>query len=77
MTTAMPMHDGRTSWTPPEAMVELVAAIGEGRLDALSGRYLRAGTDTVESLLARQDEIIDQDARVLGLISAGPDDPLR
>ncbi|PSK95532.1 short-subunit dehydrogenase, partial [Haloactinopolyspora alba] len=25
MTTAMPMHDGRTSWTPPEAMVELVA----------------------------------------------------
>jgi len=76
MTTAMPMHEGRTTWTPPEAVVEMVAAISAGRLDELAGRYVRAGTDTVESLLDKRTEIVDGGARVLGLIPYGPDDPL-
>src|SRR5919106_6489352 len=50
MTAAMPVHAGRTEWTPPEKVVELVAAIGDGRLDDLGGRFFRAGADTVESL---------------------------
>ncbi|RIQ12948.1 SDR family NAD(P)-dependent oxidoreductase, partial [Jiangella rhizosphaerae] len=77
MTTAMPMHAARTEWTPPDQVVELVAAIGDGRLDELGGRFFRAGTDTVESLLALRDDILAHDARTLRLPTAGPGDPLR
>jgi short-subunit dehydrogenase len=77
MTTAMPMHEGRTNWTPPEAVVELVAGIGEGRLDDLAGRFFRAGADTVESLEARREEIIERHARVLDLVRIDAGDPLR
>ncbi|NDL57339.1 SDR family NAD(P)-dependent oxidoreductase [Phytoactinopolyspora mesophila] len=77
MTTPMPMHAGRTDWTPPEVVVELVAGIGEGRLDELAGRYFRAGADTVESLTARRGEIIEQHARVLDLALINTNDPLR
>ncbi|PZF82226.1 SDR family NAD(P)-dependent oxidoreductase [Jiangella anatolica] len=76
MTTAMPMHAGRTEWTAPEDVVDLVAAIAEGRLDDLGGRFFRAGTDTPESLLALRDDILAHDARTLRLPTAGPDDPL-
>lgn len=76
MTTAMPMHAGRTSWTAPEDVVDLVAAIGDGVLDELGGRFFRAGTDTPDSLLALRDDIVAHDARVLRLPTAGPDDPL-
>lgn len=76
MSTSLPMFEGRTRWTPPEATVDLVAAIGDGRLDELSGRLLRAGTDTVESLLAAKDRIVGADARVVRLVPYGPDDPL-
>ncbi|WP_053205958.1 SDR family NAD(P)-dependent oxidoreductase [Jiangella muralis] len=76
MSTSMPVHAGFTGWTPPERAVELVAAIGEGTLDELTGRFFRAGTDTPESLLALRDDILAQDARVLRLPTAGPDDPL-
>ncbi|WP_026876993.1 SDR family NAD(P)-dependent oxidoreductase [Jiangella gansuensis] len=76
MTTAMPMHAGRTSWTAADDVVGLVAAIGDGRLDELSGRFFRAGTDTPESLLALREEILARDARALRLSLAGPDDPL-
>lgn len=77
MTTAMPMHAGRTSWTAPEDVVDLVAAIGDGVLDELGGRFFRAGTDTPESLLALRDDILAHDARALRLPTAGPADPLR
>lgn len=77
MSTAMPLHAGRTEWTPPERTVELVAAIAAGRLDELSGRFFRAGTDTVESLLALRDDILAQDARVLRLALISENDPLR
>jgi 3-oxoacyl-[acyl-carrier protein] reductase len=74
MTGAMPLHAGRTEWTPVEAVADLVVAIGEGRLDGLSGRFLRAGADTPASLLAAADRIVAQDARVLRLVTYGPDD---
>ena len=77
MTTAMPMHEGRTEWTAPEDVIDLVAAIGDGILDDLGGRFFRAGTDTPDSLLALRDEILAHDARTLRLPTAGPDDPLR
>ena len=76
MTTSMPLHEGRTEWTPVEAVAELVRAFGDGELDALSGRFVRAGTDTVESLNAAAARIVDQDARRLGLRTYGSDDPL-
>ncbi|WP_116950562.1 SDR family NAD(P)-dependent oxidoreductase [Jiangella endophytica] len=77
MTTAMPMHEGRTEWTAPEAVVDLVAAIGDGVLDDLGGRFFRAGSDTPGSLLTLRDDILAHDARTLRLPTAGPDDPLR
>jgi 3-oxoacyl-[acyl-carrier protein] reductase len=76
MTAAMPLHEGRTEWTPVEAVADLVLAFGDGRLDALSGRFVRAGTDTPASLLAVADRIVATDARVLSLAAYGPDDPV-
>lgn len=76
MTTSMPMHDGRVSWTPASAVVDLVAAIGAGRLDELAGRLFRAGTDTVESLLAQAELIVARNARVLRLAPIDDDDPV-
>lgn len=75
MTGQMPLHADRTAWTPVEAVADLVVAIGEGRLDALSGRFVRAGADTPDSLVAAADRIVAADARVLRLVTDGPDDP--
>ncbi len=77
MSTSMPMHDGRTEWTPIEASVELLLAIASGQLDRLSGRFLRAGTDTPGELVARTDEILAADARCLRLVPYGSADPLQ
>ncbi|NED98482.1 SDR family oxidoreductase [Phytoactinopolyspora alkaliphila] len=76
MTTPMPMHAGRTDWTAPQDVVDLIVAIGEGRLDELAGRFFRAGTDTAESLLSRERQIIDANARVLRLAPVDADDPV-
>jgi NAD(P)-dependent dehydrogenase (short-subunit alcohol dehydrogenase family) len=76
MTSAMPLHDGRTAWTPVADTVALVDAFGSGRLDALHGRFVRAGTDTVESLLAAAERIVATDARTLRLAAWGEDDPV-
>ncbi|HEX6339139.1 MAG TPA: SDR family oxidoreductase [Jiangellaceae bacterium] len=75
MTAAMPMHAARTEWNAPEDVIELVAAVGDGRLDDLGGRYFRAGTDTAESLLRQQEAILDSNARVLRLAPITADDP--
>lgn len=77
MTAAMPTHEGRTRWTPVEASLDLVLAIGAGELDALSGRFLRAGDDTADVLAARAYDIVVADARTLRLVRYGPDDPLQ
>lgn len=50
MTRAMPMHTGRTEWTRPEDVVDLVVVIAAGQLDAWSGRFIRAGVDDPELL---------------------------
>ncbi|NEE01855.1 SDR family NAD(P)-dependent oxidoreductase [Phytoactinopolyspora halotolerans] len=76
MTTPMPMHAGRTDWTDPEEVAAMVTAIGDGRLDELAGRYFRAGTDTVESLLEQKAAILDANARVLTLAPIDADDPV-
>lgn len=76
MTAAMGMHAGRTEWTPVEASVDLLLAIGDGQLDALTGRFLRAGGDTVDELVARTYEILVADARVVRLVRYGAQDPV-
>jgi NAD(P)-dependent dehydrogenase (short-subunit alcohol dehydrogenase family) len=76
MTQGMPLHEQRREWTPVTATVDLVDAFGSGRLDALHGRFVRAGTDTVESLLAQAGRITAADARTLRLAPYGADDPV-
>ncbi|MGY1717303.1 SDR family NAD(P)-dependent oxidoreductase [Geodermatophilus sp. SYSU D01106] len=73
MTRAMPMHAGRTEWTPPADVVDLVVAIAAGELDAWSGRFLRAGADTLDALRATTPA---GDARRLRLLPYGDADPL-
>jgi NAD(P)-dependent dehydrogenase (short-subunit alcohol dehydrogenase family) len=74
MTEWMPMHAGRTSWTDPRQMGDLLVAVAQGRLDAWSGCYLRADTDTVESLVTAA--VSTTDARRLRIRPYGPRDPL-
>lgn len=50
MTSSMRAHEGRTEWTEPAEVIALAVSIARGELDALSGRYVRAGADTPESL---------------------------
>jgi len=76
MTGSMPMHEGRSDWTPLSDVVALVTAFGEGALDELSGRLVRAGTDTVASLVAAADRIVAADARTMRLTPYGDDDPI-
>ena len=77
MTASMPVHDTRTDWTPVEDVVAMLAAIGSGELDALAGRFVHAGLDTVDGLRAASERIIATDARRLRLSLWGQDDPLR
>jgi 3-oxoacyl-[acyl-carrier protein] reductase len=80
MTGAMAMHTDREQWTPIEAVVDLVIAIAQGRLDAWSGRFLRAGADTPDSLDAAEfaagEEGLAPNARRLGVLPYGPTDPI-
>jgi 3-oxoacyl-[acyl-carrier protein] reductase len=69
----MPMWRGFTDWTPPERVVEMVAAIAAGELDAWSGRFLRAGADDLDTLRAISPEGA---ARQLRLMPYGDEDPL-
>ena len=78
MTAAMPMHERRTDWTPVESFVALVVAAARGELDAWSGCYLYAGTDTPQSLAAAAAVLGEErppPARRLGVRSWGEGDP--
>lgn len=75
MTAAMPVHAGRTRWTSPQDVTALVLGFAAGELDALSGRFVRAGADTVASLREHTDAIVAADARTLRLATWGDDDP--
>lgn len=76
MTRSMPRHDDRTEWTAPADVVELFLALTDGRLDAWSGRMVRAGEDTVEALVAAA-ATLRPEHRTVGLVPYGEDDPLR
>jgi hypothetical protein len=60
--------------------VELVVAVAEGRLDAWSGGFLRAGVDALVALdtaeLKAGEAGLPPTARRLGILPYGPDDPL-
>jgi len=75
MTAAMPVHAERTDWTSPQEVADLVLGFAAGDLDALSGRFVRAGVDTVASLREHAEAIVAADARTLRLATWGPDDP--
>jgi 3-oxoacyl-[acyl-carrier protein] reductase len=54
-------------WTPPELAPELVRKLATGRYDALAGRYIHAEHDDVDDLLARVDELREQDLNAIRL----------
>lgn len=75
MTLSMDAHVGRTEWTDPESVAELVLAFAAGELDDFSGRFVRAGVDTPASLRERSTALLPDD-RTLVLRTWGPEDPL-
>ena len=76
MTESMEAHRDRTEWTDPSDVTDLLLAIARGELDPWSGRLVRAGVDTVESLRARARQGLRPADRTLGLLRWGDDDPL-
>jgi NAD(P)-dependent dehydrogenase (short-subunit alcohol dehydrogenase family) len=73
MTRRMSRWRGFTDWTPPERVVEFVAAIAAGELDQWSGRFLRVGADDPVTMAGMTPQ---DDARRLRLRSYGDGDPL-
>lgn len=53
MTKSMRVHGFRTEsdWTGPEQTTDFAAALTPRTLDTFTGRYVRAGADTEESLI--------------------------
>jgi NAD(P)-dependent dehydrogenase (short-subunit alcohol dehydrogenase family) len=76
MTLSMALHRGRTQWTDPEDVTDLALAMARGDLDVWSGRFVRAGVDTPETLAARGATGLDEAARTLRLRPWGSSDPL-
>ena len=54
-------------WTPPELAPRLVRVLASGRADRLAGRYIHAEHDDIEDLIARADEIAEQDLNTIRL----------
>ena len=73
MTRSMAMWQGNTDWTPPEQVVELVAAIAAGELD--HGRVASCAPARTTWTLVR-GLTPDDAARQLRLRPYGDDDPL-
>jgi NAD(P)-dependent dehydrogenase (short-subunit alcohol dehydrogenase family) len=63
-------------YTPVAVPAAAVVRLASGELDALQGRILDASEDDFDEMLARVDEIVALDARVLRVRSYGADDPL-
>ena len=76
MTHSMAMHQGRTEWTDPRDVTDLVVALASGELDAWSGRFVRAGVDSPRSLRERAARPLGTDDRRMRLHPWGVDDPL-
>jgi 3-oxoacyl-[acyl-carrier protein] reductase len=54
-------------WSPPELVADLIAFLGSGALDALSGRYIHAANDDWGTLAERIPELLESDAMALRL----------
>ena len=54
-------------WTPPILAPQLVRVLASGRADALSGRYIHAEHDDIEDLIARADEVRENDLNAIRL----------
>ena len=69
MTKSMPVHDFRTGddWTSPDQVTDLALALASGTLDEFTGRYIRAGADSEESLLAEAAAGLSEKTRRLVL----------
>ena len=76
MTAGMPMFAGMKEWNSIPYMVAVAVDAARGRFDALHGRFLHAGRDNLEQLVARGPQIRELDARTLRLRPYGADDPL-
>ena len=59
------MWDDDDVWVSAEPIADLVDAIADGELDALTGRYIHAVTDDWRDLVARQAEIAERDTHTL------------
>ncbi len=79
LTSAMPMLAGapEKAFTTPDRALHFILAIGDGRLDALSGRYFHAQHDDLHVVLAQARAIIEADARRLRISPYADTDPLR
>ena len=77
MTASMQAHEGRTEWTSPAEVTDLVLALASGELDAWSGRMVRAGLDTAESLRARAAAGLRESDRTITLRALGSRRPPR
>lgn len=69
MTKSMPVHDfrGEGDWTTPSQVSDLALALASGSLDAFTGRYVRAGADSEESLIAEAATGLEESTRRLVL----------
>ena len=54
-------------WTPSHLAPKLVRVLASGRADALAGRYIHAEHDDIDDLIARADEIREQDLNAIRL----------
>lgn len=54
-------------WTPPELAPRLVRALASGRADRLTGRYIHAEHDDIDDLIARADEVVNDDMNAIRL----------
>ena len=70
MTAGMAVHAGRTDWTDPAEVTDLVLALVSGELDAWSGRFVHAGPTTVADLQAIAAAGLDPEERTLVLAHA-------
>ncbi|WP_405010466.1 SDR family NAD(P)-dependent oxidoreductase [Kitasatospora sp. NBC_01539] len=76
MTAHMPMFADMKEWGSLPYVVAVAVDAARGRFDALHGRFVHAGRDNLETLVARAEEIVRSDARTLRLRAYGPEDPL-
>jgi NAD(P)-dependent dehydrogenase (short-subunit alcohol dehydrogenase family) len=76
MTAGMPMFADMKEWGSIPYVVAVAVDAARGRFDALHGRFIHAGRDNLETLVAQADEIRTGDARTLRLRPYGPQDPM-